>query len=111
MEFADRAARNEEIFRGVNERIERGAERHGIATQIRVHCECGQAACFETVDIARAEYECIAGERYHFVLVPGHEQPQIERVVERYADFVVAEKIGEAHEQIDRDHPQQRDRA
>jgi hypothetical protein len=26
MDFADRAARNEEIFRGVNEQIEAGAE-------------------------------------------------------------------------------------
>ena len=29
MNFADRAARNEEVFRDINERIEQGAEQHG----------------------------------------------------------------------------------
>jgi len=30
MDFARRRARNEEIFRGVNERIEDGAEQHEV---------------------------------------------------------------------------------
>ena len=34
MEFADRAARNEEIFRGVNERIQEGAEQHEVKAPI-----------------------------------------------------------------------------
>jgi hypothetical protein len=108
--FADRAARNEEVFRGVNRRIEEGAERHGVEAPLRFHCECGRASCVETMDVPPGEYERIAGERYRFVLIPGHEQPQIERVVERHSVFIVAEKIGEAREQIDRDHPQQRHR-
>lgn len=110
MNFADRTARNEEIFRGINQRIEEGAERHAVATPLRFHCECGQSACLESVDVRPGDYERVANERYHFLLIPGHEQPQIERVVERHPDFVVVEKIGEAREQIDRDHPQQRHR-
>jgi hypothetical protein len=45
-------------------------------------------------------------ERYHFVVIPGHEEPQIEQIVETEPEFLVVEKIGEAREQIDRDHPQ-----
>jgi hypothetical protein len=111
MDFAERAARNEEIFRDVNERIEQGAKRHGIETAQPFHCECGQISCFDTVQVPSSVYERIVGERYHFLLIPGHEDPGIERVVERHPDFVVAEKIGEARAQIERDHPQQRHQA
>jgi hypothetical protein len=110
VEFADRAARNEEIFRGVNERIEEGAELHGVESPIPFHCECGRGSCVEKVELRRGEYERIVQQRYRFVLLEGHEDPRIERVVERQEGFVVAEKIGEAREQIDRDHPQQRHR-
>jgi len=111
MEFAERAARNEEIFRGVNERIEQGAQRHQLTTATPFHCECGQADCFEYVELAPADYERVAAERYRFVVVPGHELEEIERVVERHEGFSVVEKIGQAREQIDRDHPQARHRS
>jgi hypothetical protein len=106
VDFAERASRNEEIFRDVNERIEAGAERHGVANAVRYHCECGSGACFETVELRPSEYEPVASARYHFVIVPGHENDQIERVVERHERYLVVEKVGEAREQIDRDHPQ-----
>lgn len=106
MEFAERAARNEEIFRSINERIEQGAEQHGVEAPLPFHCECGRASCLETIDIPPPEYERVMRERYRFVLVPGHEHASIERLVERRPGFVVVEKIGDAREQIDRDHPQ-----
>lgn len=106
MDFAERAARNEEIFRDINKRIEEGAEKHGVATTLPFHCECESAACLDTIELPPAEYERIVGERYRFVLIPGHEDDEIERVVECRPDFVVVEKIGEARERIERDHPQ-----
>jgi hypothetical protein len=108
MDFAERAARNEEIFRGVNERIDGGAKQHGVGAPLSFHCECGRASCVQTVDIRPSEYERVARERYRFVLIAGHEDPQVEQVVERRSGFVVAEKIGEARLQIDRDHRQAR---
>jgi hypothetical protein len=110
MDFAQRAARNEEIFRGVNEQIDAGAAQHEIENRLPFHCECGRATCLGTVEVTRAQYERVAAERYRFLLIPGHEHPDVERVVERHESFVVAEKIGEAREQIDRDHPQERHR-
>ena len=107
MDFAERAARNEEVFRSVNERIEKGAEQHGVSTQLPFHCECARATCFETIEIPPERYAAIVHERYRFVVVPGHEQSAIERTVENEPEFLVVEKIGEAREQIDRDHPQQ----
>ena len=106
MDFTERAARNEEIFRGVNERIEEGAEQHGVSGLLPFHCECGRASCVETIEILPARYAAIVRDRYRFVVISGHEQPQIERVVESESAFLVVEKVGEARDQIDRDHPQ-----
>jgi hypothetical protein len=110
MDFADRAARNEELFRGVNDRIEQGAEQHGVEAPLPFHCECGRASCVETIEIAPPAYERVVQQRYRFVVIPGHEEEAIERVVERREGFLVVEKIGEAREQIERDHPQTRHR-
>jgi len=108
MDFAERAARNEEVFRGVNARIEEGVEMHKVTGLVPYLCECSRSACFETVALEPAVYERIAAERYRFIVTPGHEDPAIERVVERHESHHVVEKIGEAREQLDRDHPQGR---
>jgi len=108
MDFVQRAGRNEEIFRDLNEKIEEGAERHGVVSAVPYHCECGSSTCFETVELRPSEYERVARERYRFVICPGHENDQIEQVVERHEGYFVVEKIGEAREQIDRDHPRRR---
>jgi hypothetical protein len=106
MDFAERAARNEEVFRDVNKRIEDGAEQHAVSATLPFHCECASASCLETIEILPARYAEIVRERYHFVVIPGHEELQIERTVQAEPEFLVVEKIGEAREQIDRDHPQ-----
>jgi hypothetical protein len=110
MDFAERAARNEEIFRDINERIEEGAEQHGVVTTLPFHCECDSTVCLDTIELPAAEYERIVGERYRFVLIPGHEDQEIERVVERHPNFLVVEKIGEARERVERDHRHERHR-
>lgn len=110
MDFAERAARNEEVFRAVNERIDQGAEQHGVETPLPFHCECGRAACFDTIELAPALYERVARERYHFIVVPGHDDAGIERAIARQPNYLVVEKIGDARRQIDQDHPQQQHR-
>jgi hypothetical protein len=108
MDFARRAAHNEEVFREVNDRIEEGAEQHAVTGSLPFHCECSRATCVETIEIPPNRYEAIVRERYRFVVIPGHEEPEIERVLQAEPEFLVVEKIGEARDQIDRDHPQKR---
>jgi hypothetical protein len=108
MDFAKRAARNEEIFRDVNERIDEGADLHGVDRPLPYHCECSTVSCLQTLELRPPEYDRVAGERYRFVVVPGHEDPAVELVVETHDGYLVVEKIGEAREQLDRDHPQKR---
>ena len=104
MGFARRAARNEELVRGVNRQIEQGAKLHEVSSPL--HCECAQASCLEKIELDARTYQPILAERYRFIVVPGHADPAIERVVKSHATFAIVEKIGEAREQIDDDHPQ-----
>lgn len=108
VDFAERAARNEEVFREVNERIEAGAELHGLQTPARFHCECDRGGCFETVELRPAEYRELLERRYHFVVAPDHADPRVERLVEERDGYWVVEKVGEAREALDRQHPHQR---
>ena len=56
MEFAEAAARNEEVFRGVNERIDEGAEKHRVEGPLPFHCECVDASCVEKLPISASEW-------------------------------------------------------
>ena len=105
MQFADRAARNEEIFRRVNTKIEAGAIQHHVTRPLPFHCECSSASCVDTLSISPQDYERVMKERFRFVVIPGHENALVERVVEKHDAFLVVEKTGEARKEIDRDHP------
>jgi hypothetical protein len=78
-----------------------------VNAPLSFHCECGRATRLETIELPPPVYERVVRERYRFVLTPGHEEAAIERVIERQPAYVVVEKVGEAREQIDRDHPPQ----
>jgi len=108
MDFARRAARNEELIREVNRQIEEGAKLHEVTSAMPLHCECAQEMCLEKIELDTRTYEPILEERYRFIVVPAHVEPAGERVVDEYPRFVVVEKIGEARKQIDQDHPQTR---
>jgi hypothetical protein len=111
VDFAVAAARNEEVFRSVNTRIDEAAEQHDVSTPLPFHCECSDASCVEKVSVAPAEYERVLNEPFQFIVIPGHQNTDVERVVAAYVNYVVVEKIGQAREQIERDHPQERHRA
>jgi hypothetical protein len=108
MSFADRAAHNEELFRTINERIEEGAKQHGVDQSLPFHCECCDESCLEKIELPPAEYDRIAAHIERFVVVPGHEQADVESVVEQHSSYLVVEKTGEARAEIEREHPRPR---
>lgn len=90
--WEERAARNEALFREVNEHIERrhdGGAAHFV-------CECNRAECTDRLYVSLPVYEAIRAVPRRFVLVPGHENEQLETVVERTDGYVVVEKDGTA---------------
>jgi hypothetical protein len=94
----ERVSRNEAMFRSVNREIEQASEQLGEGRQDRIEviCECGQDGCSETFELTLAEYDDAHAQRDRFVITPGHEDAQIERVVARTERYLVVDKFGEA---------------
>jgi hypothetical protein len=98
----ERRARNEALFREVNERIEdlsvKSADESEQDGLFGVVCECGRADCTELIEVTRAEYEAVRSDPRRFLVVPGHEHTDTARVVERNSAFSVIEKLEGAAE-------------
>jgi len=86
-----RAARNQSLFREVNERIEDLAATASFSTFI---CECMDETCDAGVSLTIEEYEHIRSESNSFLVLPGHQVPAVEDVIEANDRFVVVAKIG-----------------
>jgi hypothetical protein len=66
-------------------------------------CECSVTACFKTIELTKDEYERARSRPTVFVVVPGHERPEIEKVVEANEGFVLVEKLVAVEEVIEAD--------
>ena len=91
-----RIASNETLFREVNERIERavddsGAPRDEVTGFV---CECGAPDCTETINLTPEAYEAIRSDAALFAVLPGHVEPEAERVVKDHGAYLVVEKVG-----------------
>ena len=97
-ERARRLGRNEAIFREVNDRIERVAETRQATTEtLRILCECGVESCTGQIVVPMSEYERIRSDSELFFVCSGHEQPEVENVVEYHDDYnVVRKRPGDA---------------
>jgi hypothetical protein len=88
----ERVAKNEALFREVNERIKHMNEHLDTKDEADFICECGDGECTHPVSLTLVEYEDVRSRGTHFAVVPGHVAPDIERVVARYPRFAVVEK-------------------
>ena len=88
----ERIGHNEILLRNANERIEELADRTAAQEQIGFVCECGIVSCIAQVNLEPQEYEKVRTNARHFVTVPGHETPELERVIARYERYQIVEK-------------------
>lgn len=92
-----RLARNEDLFRQVNDRIDDLAETHGDDLHTyEFFCECSDLGCTERVQLTLPEYAHVRDEPSRFVVVKDHVLEEIEHVIERADDHVLIEKHGRA---------------
>ena len=91
-------ALRQNVMRGVNERIDRLRWAQSDGEQIGYVCECSLVDCTETVAMNADAYEALRASPLRFVLRPGHECSEVERVVERQLGYTVVENVGEAAE-------------
>jgi hypothetical protein len=95
-----RIGKNEALFREVNESIRNVAPIE--EAMFEVLCECGAKSCTEQFEIPIAEYESVRSDPALFVLVNGHQAPDVEDVVEDEGVFLVVRKRPGVPEEIAR---------
>jgi hypothetical protein len=86
----DRFARNEAIFREVNERVADVIDSDARTTNFL--CECGNIDCIEEISLTDGEYRVLRSNAARFAVAPGHAIEDVETIVERTDRFQVVEK-------------------
>ena len=99
-----RLGENEALFREVNERVADVVEPHGeiggTISRVNFNCECANGGCTEQIEMTLVEYEAIRAEPTHFIVSPGHEVPELERIAEEHPTYLVVQKQDPEAEEV-----------
>ena len=89
----ERLARNQTLFREVNERVN---EVMTPTVSFREFvCECGDPNCTQSLSVAAGEYEAVRSNPKHFMVARGHGMTEVERAVFNNDRFLTVEKTVE----------------
>lgn len=105
--------RNEQVFRRANEKVqkelkilERMAKADGDTTVIpakdmtlKFYCECSNENCRERIKMTLHKYEELHKDRSHFIVLPGHETIEVEKVISEKNDYSLVDKFVTLSEQ------------
>ena len=106
-----RLAKNEALFREVNERVADVTQSFGKGLGLGngidgFICECSDPLCLERVGPLTVEkYEEVRRDPRRFIIAPNHQAPDVESVVEREERYWIVEK----HEGIPSEVARERD--
>ena len=90
-----RAARNQTMFRAVNEKARQLNDALGeITGSYTIACECANADCVDGVEITPEDYERVRSRPNSFVVLTHHVVPEVERVIDQVDGYAVVEKLG-----------------
>ena len=93
-----RAAKNQTLFREINERVKDLNEAFSALTESGDWvCECANETCIERISLTLEEYETVRSEGASFFVAPSddHVWPEVERITERAERYWVVEKHGD----------------
>ena len=85
-----RLEHNEAVFKAVNEEIDDRTEDTRDAEYV---CECSDTGCSATLRLTHPQYEHVRSEPNWYAVLPGHEMPEVERVVERFDGYLIVAKF------------------
>ena len=92
-----RMAENEVRFRDLNERLRDGSDTWGRGDGvIELVCECADEDCTRAITLTARDYEAVRSDEAQFMVVPGHERPEVEDVVADREGWLLVRKRGEA---------------
>jgi hypothetical protein len=90
-----RKIRNELRSRGVNEKIEslvENSDEVGVDHAVGFFCECADDGCRDRISISVEQYGRIHDRRDDFIVRPGHQALEVERVVESEPGYLIVRK-------------------
>ena len=91
-----RLGANEAVFRRINEGIERGQWPGEEDAPVGFRCECARLGCNRLLELSVNEYEAVRANPRWFLVLPGHEQPEVEVVVEARPGYLIVQKLDQA---------------
>jgi hypothetical protein len=102
----ERIARNESAFRALNDSLQASIHRdRGDSDFAGFVCECGDAECEVTVRLDLPTYESVRRDPQQFIVVPGHEVPDAEDVVDGGEGYAIVRKHLDVADLVDDTHP------
>ena len=112
-ERARRAGENEALFREVNERTNKLTDEWAAAPDVEVPalqilCECSRVDCAISLPVTKRLYEETRAHGSRFLVAPGHEVVEFERVVAEREGVLLVEKTGESKPYVERLDPRSR---
>ena len=89
--WREKEARNQALFREVNERIEQVADGFGLDGNCSFICECGNPECTQAIEVSRGEYEDVRAHGNRFLVALDHENPETESIIDQNGRFAIVE--------------------
>lgn len=91
----ERNARNEAIFRQMNEWTRDANEVLTVENgQMESYlCECSDRLCTDPISMTRPEYEAVRSEPIRFAIMLNHENPEMDKVVFENERFATVRKF------------------
>jgi hypothetical protein len=88
-------ARNETIFRDLNEWTKEDEDGHGEGGRgLDIYlCECGDGTCTMPLLLTPAEYEAVRREPTRFAIALNHENPELDSVIVEYERYTIVDKM------------------
>jgi hypothetical protein len=103
-ERTERAARNQTLFREVNERLKGLSEAFQHDTS-SFACECADLGCTAMMDLRLSEYEAVRSHPNQFAVLPRHVYPDVEVVVAEHDRYLIVSKLGVGAEIAEKTYP------
>ena len=101
-----RAARNETLFRAVNEKLRELNEAFSeVSEMYAIACECADVSCVETLHVSVQEYLTVREHPRRFLVLRDHVYENVERVLSSADGYVVVEKTAAVSEITDATDP------
>jgi hypothetical protein len=90
-----RAAQNQLLFCLVDDRTRELSENSGGSPAVlEFACECADESCIERIPLSALQFLAIESEPNRFIVLRGHEVPEVEDVIAERDGFLIVSKRG-----------------